>query len=51
MMCFLADLFTMSGKASFTKSEVLTILDLIGKRELPEGLIDLVKDVADGLNS
>lgn len=50
MMSFLSDIFTISGKESFTTAEVVTILDLIGKRELPEGMMDLVKDAADGLN-
>lgn len=50
MLCFLTTLFTISGKKSFTLGEIVNVLDLIGKRELPEGLIDTVKDVADRLN-
>lgn len=50
MMCFVTDLFTISGKNVFSKSEVVMILDMLAKRELPEGMMDLVKDAADDLN-
>lgn len=50
ILCFLSDIFTISGKDQFSKTDVLAILDLIGKRELPEGLVDLVKGLADDMN-
>lgn len=46
-VCVLIDLFTLSGKKSFTREEVVLVLDSIGKRELPPGLIDKVKEIAD----
>lgn len=44
---FISDLFTMSGKASFTPAQIVNSLDMIAQRELPEGLFDLVKDLAE----
>jgi hypothetical protein len=47
ILCFLQDLFTISRKASFTPAEVVLIIDGIGKGELPEGLMDKVKDLGE----
>jgi hypothetical protein len=44
---FIADLFTLSRKDSFSKTEVLIILDAVGRRELPEDMFEAVKDMAD----
>lgn len=50
MMSFVIDLFTMSGKQAFTPAEIVNILDIIAHRELPDGMIDHVKTVADQIN-
>lgn len=47
MMAFVMDLFTLSEKKSFTPAEIVNVLDKIAKRELPEVMLDMIKDVAD----
>ena len=42
-MCFIIGLFTMSARASFTPAEVVNILDMASRRELPNGLMDTVR--------
>ena len=47
MLSFLMDLFSMSPKQQFEKAEILLLLQGVGEIDLPPGLLDLVKDVAD----
>lgn len=47
-MSFLQDVFVTSERQWFTKEEVLIILHNIGNFELPEGMVDMVKDASSG---
>jgi len=47
VISFFEDLFTISPKERYSRDEIILILDSIGQRELPEGLLDFVKEKAE----